>query len=135
MIQKNMRWEKKLNVNTFAFPRINICVPLKKICTCSQNVYVPPRNVQSFFRGKQKFCERTQRFSGECKILQYIFSSHLIFFPPRHFRVSIVRGQHRYHKLVSSQERSFIFFNIFLTILSRSFRALCSSSKDFFIFL
>lgn len=39
------------------------------------------------------------------------------------------------YKLVSSQDGSFMFFRTFLTSFSKSLRALCSSSKDFFIFL
>lgn len=39
------------------------------------------------------------------------------------------------YKLVSSQDGSFIFFKTFLTSFSKSLRALCSSSNDFFIFL
>lgn len=39
------------------------------------------------------------------------------------------------YRLVSSQAGSFIFFRTFLTSFSKSLRALCSSSKDFFIFL
>lgn len=39
------------------------------------------------------------------------------------------------YKLVSSQDGSFMFFRTFLTSFSKSLRALCSSSNDFFIFL
>lgn len=39
------------------------------------------------------------------------------------------------YKLVSSQDGSFMFFSTFLTSFSKSLRALCSSSNDFFIFL
>lgn len=39
------------------------------------------------------------------------------------------------HRLVSSQAGSFKLFRTFLTSFSRSLRALCSSSRDFFIFL
>lgn len=39
------------------------------------------------------------------------------------------------HRLVSSQAGSFMFLRTFLTSFSRSLRALCSSSRDFFIFL
>lgn len=39
------------------------------------------------------------------------------------------------YKLVSSQDGSFMFFRTFLTSFSKSLRALCSSSSDFFIFL
>lgn len=38
-------------------------------------------------------------------------------------------------RLVSSQAGSFMFLRTFLTSFSRSLRALCSSSRDFFIFL
>ena len=47
----------------------------------------------------------------------------------------LTKHQDAPQRFVSSQAGSFIFLRTFLTSFSRSLRALCSSSRDFFIFL
>lgn len=57
-------------------------------------------------------------------------------FPAQFYNWSFNRKKKKNsYKLVSSQDGSFMFFRTFLTSFSKSLRALCSSSNDFFIFL